>query len=342
MLGLKDSELKSPVQKLLMGRLSLVAAGAALLLSLPVSAHAGWKLTKISGAGSIKSSSALHPAVSCIRSGCFRSKQRPFFNEGKPAPNGLPDGKIAVSRRFKTIKQAWYILPTRRYDHGILGDAIEAGGLVVKTAQDKLITYKLPKHEVFEDRIPRIADLNGDGKAEIITILSSTSKGGSIAVFGLRGTKLTKISQTPFIGRSYRWLNIAGIADFNGDGKLDIAGVWTPHIGGTLKFWSLHGKTLKQIGSMRGFSNHFIGSREQRLSAISDIDSNGTLDLVLPSASRDALRMVGFVKGRLNELASVNMPRQIDKAIAVTGKGKKSIFTIGLSDGSIHAVFNYN
>ena len=338
MLGLKDLELKLQIQKLLMGKNFLIAAGIALVLVLPNLAHAGWKLTKLTGPGSIKTSGALHPAVSCKGSRCFRSKQRPFYNEGKPAPNGLPDGNIAASRRFKTIKQAWYILPTKRYDHGILGDAIEAGGLVVNTTQGKLVTYKLPKIEVFEDRIPRIADLDGDGKAEIITILSSTSKGGSIAVFRIRGNKLIKTAQTPFIGRSYRWLNIAGIADFNGDGRLDIAGVWTPHIGGTLKFLTLRGNGLKQIGSIRGFSNHFIGSRDQRLSAIADVDGNGTLDLVLPSAGRDVLRMVGFVKNRLKELASISMPHQIDKAIAVTGKGKKSIFTVGLSDGSTHAV----
>ena len=339
MLGLKALELKSPTQKLLMGNaIKILALLVGIVLMLPVTAHAGWKLTQLSGPGSIKNSGALHPAVSCIRTSCFRSKQRPFYNEGKPAPNGLPDGKITVSRRFKTIKHAWYFLPTTRYDHGILGDAVEAGGLVVKTTNSKIVTYKLPKSEVFEDRIPRIADLDGDGKAEIVTILSSMSKGASIAVFGLHGNKLVKIAQTPFIGRSYRWLNIAGIADFNGDGGQDLAGVWTPHIGGTLKFWSLRGKHLKQIGSMRGFSNHFIGSRDQRLSAISDVDGNGTLDLALPSAGRDALRVIGFVKGSLKELASINMPRQIDKAIAVTGKGKKSIFTVGLSDGSTHAV----
>lgn len=321
-----------------MAKIELFVAGFALLLALPVTAHAQWKLTKLTGAGSIKISGALHPAEICNRSRCFRSKQRPFYNEGKPAPNGLPDGKIAVSRRLKNIKQAWYFLPTKRYDHGILGDAIEAGGLAIKTGKDKILTYKLPKNQVFEDRTPRIADLDGDGKVEIITILSSTSKGGSIAVFRLNGGKLELQAKTPFIGRSYRWLNIAGITDFNGDGKLDIAGVWTPHIGGTLKFWTLRGKSLKQIGSMRGFSNHFIGSREQRLSAIADVDGNGTLDLILPSAGRDTLRMVGFVKGRLKELATIKLPRQINKAIAVTGKGKKSIFTVGLSNGSTHAV----
>ncbi len=338
MLGLKGLALKLSTQKSLMAKIVMLTAGIAFIFALPVTAQAGWKIKQLTGKGSIKSSGALHPAESCRDASCFRSKQRPFFNEGRPAPNGLPDGKIAHTRRYKNITQAWYILPTRRYDHGILGDAIEAGGLAVKTGGGKVITFNLPKTQVFEDRIPRIADLDGDGKAEIITILSSISKGASIAVYTLKNGALGLKAKTPFIGRSNRWLNIAGIADFNGDGRLDIAGVWTPHIGGTLKFWTLRGNTLKKIGSMPGFSNHFIGSREQRLSAIADVDKNGTLDLILPSAGRDVLRMVGFVKGRLKQLAAIKLPRQIDKAIAVTHKEKYPIFTIGLSDGASHAV----
>ncbi len=339
MLGLKGSALKLSTQKSLMAKLSIFAAATALIFALPITAQAEWKIKRLTGKGSIKTSGALHPAVSCSGPTCFRSKERPFFEEGMPAPNGLPDGKIAQTHRYKNITQTWYILPTKRYDHGILGDTIEAGGLAVKTGSGKVITFNLPKTQVFEDRIPRIADLDGDGKAEIITILSSISKGASIAIYELKNGALVSKAKTPFIGRSNRWLNIAGIADFNGDGRLDIAGVWTPHIGGTLKFWTLRGNSLKNIGSMSDFSNHFIGSREQRLSAIADVDLNGTLDLTLPSAGRDVLRMVGFVKGRLKQLASLKLPRQIDKAIAVTRQEKYPIFTIGLSDDTSHAVF---
>ena len=47
--------------------------------------------------------------------------------------NGLPDGKIATGQKNGTIQKAWYSHPTKRYGHGILGDNIEAGGLVAVT-----------------------------------------------------------------------------------------------------------------------------------------------------------------------------------------------------------------
>ncbi len=310
-----------------------------LMVLLPGAAQAEWKLKRITGAGSVKGSGQIHPVVSCKNDVCFRSMERPHFFEGHKAPSGLPDGKIAVSRGRPDVRKAWYIQPTRRYDHGILGDAIEAGGLAVETASGKTISLSLPNDQVFEDRIPRLTDLNGDGKAEIITILSSLSKGASIAVFTLKGEKLVLKAKTPFIGRSYRWLNIAGIADFNGDGRKDIAGVWTPHIGGTLKIWTLLEGRLKKIGSLAGFSNHFIGSQEQRLSAIHDVSGNGKKDLILPSADRQSLRMVGFVKGRLRELARIKLPYKIDKAIEARDNNGKAIITLGLENDATYAVY---
>jgi hypothetical protein len=318
----------------------MVRIAIVLVALMPTSAIAEWQLKRITGPGSVKSSGQMHPVEACKNGHCFRNKTRPFYFEGHPAPNGLPDGKIADAWRYKDLSKAWYILPTRRYDHGILGDAIEAGGLAVETRDGKVITLKLPKDQVFEDRIPRFADLDGDGMAEIVTILSSIHKGGSIAVYSLKSGALKKQAQTPFIGRPYRWLNIAGIADFNGDGKKDIAGVWTPHIGGTLKFWTLARGRLKKIGSITGFSNHFIGSRDQRLSAVRDVNGDGIADLALPSANRKALRIVGFAKGRLVEHANIKLPHKIDKAIAANRKENAPVFTFGLADDSTWTVFN--
>jgi len=299
-----------------------------------VAAASDWKVTQLSGPGSIMSSAELRPAISCNGDTCKLGDTLPFRSEGDPAPNGLPDGKIVESTKYNDIIQAWYILPTRRYGHGILGDGIEAGGFTVKTSSGKILTLELPEDQVFEDRIPRLADLNGDGNAEIVTILSSVSKGASIAVYGIINGKLVLHTKTPFIGLTNRWLNIAGFADFNGDGKLDIAGVWTPHIGGTLKFWTLVDGELQLIDEMEGFSNHYIDSPEQRLSAIGDVDGNGTPDLAVPSSNRASLRIIGFVNGRLEQIADVRMQDRIDKAIALQGSGKN----MGLADGSVVAV----
>lgn len=48
-------------------------------------------------------------------------------------PDMLPDG--AVSAGAKNIRAAWLTDPTRHYRHGVIGDAIEAGGLAAETSR---------------------------------------------------------------------------------------------------------------------------------------------------------------------------------------------------------------
>ncbi|NKB52922.1 MAG: hypothetical protein GKR97_11975 [Rhizobiaceae bacterium] len=229
--------------------------------------------------------------------------------QGHKAKGGLPDGYEA-NAASGDIAKAWYVQPTRRYRHGILGDDIEAGGLKVMLRNGKTAEVSLTKSLVFEDRTPRLLDLDGDGKNEVITLMSSNSKGAAIAVFGSSDGQLELIDQTPFIGRSNRWRNVAGIADYNGDGLLEIAEVVTPHIGGTLKFWTWKNRRLKLAGSKRSFSNHAIGSREQRLSATADFNGDGRVDIAVPGSNRRSVRIMGFVDAgggnrKLKEIANV-------------------------------------
>lgn len=226
-----------------------------------------------------------------------------FAERCSPAPAGLPDG--CVVRGNGDVRAAWYIEPTTRYAHGILGDAVEAAGLRVALASGGELTFLLPDDHVFEDRTPRLADLDGDGRMEIITIRSSVSLGGSVAVYGVREGALVNLGATPYIGRSNRWLNIAGIADFTGRGGLQIAFVETPHIGGTLKLAALDGTRMRVIAQIGGFSNHAIRSREQRLSVVADVNGDGLMDIILPNARRDQILAVTF---RPNVLRLAQLP----------------------------------
>lgn len=226
-----------------------------------------------------------------------------FIERCSRAPSGLPDG--CVVRGNGDVRSAWYVAPTTRYAHGILGDAIEAGGLRVELASGAQTTLSLPDDQVFEDRTPRLADLDGDGRTEIIAIRSSTRLGGSVAVYGVRGEALVELGATPYIGRSNRWLNIAGIADFTGQGGLQVAFVETPHIGGTLKLAAFQGNAMQVVAQIGGFSNHGIRSREQRLSAVADVDGDGLMDIILPNARRDQILAVTF---RPNVLRLAQLP----------------------------------
>ena len=255
------------------------------------------------------------------------------------AVNGIPFGMTAVGHQGANIAQAWYSKPTKRYDHAILGDAIEAGSLVVINQNGKRFEFILPVSDVFEDITPRLADLDGDGTTEIITIQSSISKGASLSIYQITSKGLMQVAQTPYIGLSHRWLNVAGIDHYTGNKSLEIAIVVTPHIGGRLDLYSFSDNRLYKLASEQGFSNHIIGSPEQRLSASFMSDVEGKADLAVPSADRKSLMIMSVGATGWVQKAIATLPSPINTAIAVEGKGAKAKFTFGLADDSVYSVF---
>jgi len=252
------------------------------------------------------------------------------------AENGLPDGRITTGTG--NIIEAWYSESTTRYGHAVLGDGVEAGALKVKNSRGVTFTFRLPSTEVFEDIAPRLADLDNNGTTEVITILSSQSEGASIAVFGLNGNAFTKVAQTPFIGTPNRWLNIAEISNFSGNRRPDIAAIITPHLAGVLQFYRFRNGRLARVAQSQGFSNHFIGSNELRLSTVADVNNNRIPDLILPSLRRNELLMVGTERNQFRELARVPLPARINRAIGARERDGKVEFLLGLDNGRIYSV----
>jgi hypothetical protein len=257
----------------------------------------------------------------------------------EPAPSGIADMLLATGPEGGGIAAAWYALPTSRYRHGALGDMVEGGMLVARREDGHELRYLLPETEVFEDIAPRIADLDGDGISEIVTILSSISEGASIAVFAVSGDVLIRKAATRFLGRAHRWINIAAIESFTGRASREIAVVVTPHIGGTLFFLRYQANSLRQVAAMEDVSNHVFGSPELRLSAVADINDDGRIDLALPAGDRKSLVIVGFTPQGFEVLARARFGAPligpfstIDKPIGVEGSGLEAAFLVGTED----------
>lgn len=223
----------------------------------------------------------------------------------------LPDGRAAdypgaiadlrVGRGTGMIAEAWLADATTRYRHFVLGSAYEAASLMVRLRDGKLLRLTLPDDSVFEDRQPRLADLNGDGIDEIVLVRSYLSRGAALAVIAVRDETLSIVAETPPTGSPNTWLNPAGIADFDGDGMADIAYVQMPHVLGLLRIWTLRSGRLVEIASMPDTSNHVIGSPQLGLSAVADFDGDGVADLAVPAKDRKYLRFLSF-KGGAREL----------------------------------------
>jgi hypothetical protein len=262
-----------------------------------------------------------------------------LFKETRlPAPSEIPGMLTAPASAIGDITAAWYSQPTSRYRHGALGDTIEGGALVAQTKDGLKATFKLPETEVFEDIAPRLADLDGDGISEIVTVLSSFSGGASVTIFGFSGGTLMRKAAIPFLGTPNEWINIAGIERYLGMETPEIAVVVTPHKRGQLGFLKLVRGRLIVVTAQAGFSNHVFGSSETRLSASADIDGNGAAELALPSLDRKKLTIMSLTRQGLKQLASLDLPAPIDKAIGIEGEGPELAFIVGLEDGSVWRV----
>ncbi len=229
----------------------------------------------------------------------------------------LPDGDTARAGSGDIVA-AWYVAPTNRYGHGVLGDSIEAGGLAVETADGTTLRLMLPQTQVFEDITPRIVDLDRDGRNEIVTIRASLTDGAALAVYGMRDGGLSLVAETPEIGQRNRWLNPAGVLDVDGDGVDEIALVKTPHIGGILEIWSFTGETLVKRLDHAGVSNHAIGSRALNLSALLDIDGDARPELILPDQPRTRLLALDITPWRVRVVGAAALPDEIGEIVEVS------------------------
>lgn len=158
------------------------------------------------------------------------------------------------------VTAAHFADETRRYPHGVLGDDVEYGTLVIETGgaetPSEVIEVTLPETRVFEDLSPRLWDITGNGAPEVIVVESDAQTGAQLAVYNAEGVK---IAATPHIGQRNRWLAPIGAADLDGDGHIEVAYIDRPHLAKTLRIWRFQFGTLEEVASAPGLTNHLIG-----------------------------------------------------------------------------------
>ncbi len=237
---------------------------------------------------------------------------RPFLAEPSPRlrielrrtvrpADALPDGRPAFG--FGRIAEAWLIDPTERDGGGVLGDGVEAGGLMVRLRGGGERRLLLPEDQVFVDLQPRLADLDGGGEDEILVVRMAPGEGAVLTAYGLVDGELRLVAEGPRNLQAGQWLNPIGAADFDGDGVVEVAYVESPHQRrGILRIVSLQDGRLVEEASRAGYANHVFGSREQGLSAILDFDEDGLPEIFLPSARRRALHVLRYQDGEITLL----------------------------------------
>ena len=149
-------------------------------------------------------------------------------------------------------------------------------------------------------------------------------------VYGLRNGAIVELARGPNAGSAFRWLNPVGVADFDGDGHLDLASVTTPHIGGVLTLHHYRPPRLEPYARATEVSNHRMGELEQRLAVI--VAQPGQRPAILiPDMQLMALQVLRWdAPGQWTEPArSLALPASAEYLTPLDGGG-----CLRLTDGS--------
>lgn len=204
--------------------------------------------------------------------------------------NALPDARLLVD---DTDRLLLLTQPTgTRYAHNVLGDPLEATAIVLietKPTPQVVQTITIAEPHVIEGIAPIWADVDGDGRREIIVTQSAFGKGAQIVLYAEDGSVL---GRGPAIGQSYRWRHQLAVAPFAVDGGLELVAVLTPHIGGVVEFYQWQAGALTIVAQQGGYTSHVLGSRNLDMAVAGDFDGDGQPELLLPDQVRRQLGAV--------------------------------------------------
>jgi len=252
---------------------------------------------------------------------------------GRLAVDALPDGRILVDEEMRLLLLAQ---PTRRYGHGVLGDGLEAGAVVLIETDPEprvILTIQVPEPTVIEGIAPLWTDITGDGRREIIVTLSNEEQGAQIVVYNEDGEH---IASGPAIGQGYRWRHQLAAAPFGTNGELELVDVLTPHLGGLVEFYQLVGNELRIVAQTPGYTSHVLGSRNLDMAVAGDFDGDGSLEIVLPNRARNELGAIGRTDDGAEVIWTLPLEGRLSTNLsAVTTIDGQVILGVGLDSSTL-------
>ena len=212
----------------------------------------------------------------------------------------------------------------------------------------------LPPERLFMSRHLNPFALGRDAKNRafslgVALIEGHISRGPALSVYGYYDGRLGLIARSPWHGDKNGWMVLAKAFDLDWDGCPELAVVRDPQADGTLEIWQLRHEpspdgtpfTLVKRAEAKGFSNHVFGTFSNRIAVTTDLDGDGTFDLVVPDQTRKVLRVMSLKGGRLEEIHRVELPAPVahDLTYHVAWKDPRRVtLAVPLEDDTIRLV----
>ena len=243
-----------------------------------------------------------------------------------------PDATFVIGDELAAYS---YADSTDRYPHGAIGDRYEWGGIWAVPLDDVTGASHalLRESEVFEGLYPILADIDEDGIQDVIATVSDRAGGARLVAMKPTETGLKTVGISEPIGTGFRWTHQLAVAPFGPGGKMELATIKTPHIGGVAEFYSLGGGSLNLVASLAGgYSSHVNGSRNLDMAFAADFDGDGNVELLVPSRDRRtlvALRRTGEGVEEAWKL-SLGSPLETNVAAVQLTYGSDDLIAIGV------------
>ncbi len=223
--------------------------------------------------------------------------------------------------------------PTDRYDHGVLGDGLEATAVTLRDPAGGVSSIEMAEHEVIEGLTPIAADLDGDGEPEIVVTISSARLGAGLAAFGPSGEP---IGRSEPIGQGYRWLHQVGVGGTGPGGEIEIIAVRTPHIGGTVEAYRLVDGRLELVAAEPGYSSHQLGSANLDMALLADADGDGRLDVIVPSQEMSTIAALARSADGFESVLLLPLEGTLGTNVAATADAAgRLVLAAGTEDGRL-------
>ncbi len=259
--------------------------------------------------------------------------QRIYKTDRKDSDFNIP--QKAIGSDISWIDENSFVVLTgnsNRYNHGVLGDNIEATGFAIYNNEKLISQYELPDERVFETLRPLIADVIPEIPGVEIVLTSSNRQSGSrIEIYSLKGKFF---GASPSIGRGFRWLHILSAAPFIDDSTQSIAIVRTPHINGILELYTWKGSALEKEVQMSNVSTHQIGSNNLNMALVADLDHSPGPELLIPTRDFKALLLIKYSKGKLTVIDQFSLPGRLSTNLYLDNTAPFTIWA-GLQNGQI-------
>jgi hypothetical protein len=201
------------------------------------------------------------------------------------APAALPDARAV---RGPDGVLAVLTEPATRYDHGVLGDGLEASTLtVIRPTPDgarATSSFAAESGGVFEGLAPLWFERGGESLLAVTE--SVTGLGSRISVYRPSGEL---VGAGPFVGQGMRWRHLTAAAPFGPQGGTEISATLTPHMDGVAQFYGVGESGVDIVAGVPGYASHRIYSRNLDAALAGDLDGDGQTELLLPDASYGSL-----------------------------------------------------